>query len=176
MRPLPGTPFPFVLARSVLRLLIGLNALRGFLILLLLVASLVWGGWVMRALGVPPAADQGALALGMRGIMVIGILATPLSHTILRRLLAVLESVRTGEPFVLENVTRLQTIAWAALGAEFLHIIVGVVAAWASAGTRQLDLGWSLSLTRPLAVLSLFVLARAFAQGTGMRDELAGTI
>ena len=39
-----------------------------------------------------------------------------------------------------------------------------------------LDLDWNFSFTRWLSVLLLFVLARVFAQGARMREDLAGTV
>jgi hypothetical protein len=45
-----------------------------------------------------------------------------------------------------------------------------------STPSAPLDINWSFSLTRWIAVLLLFVLARVFEQGARMREELAGTI
>ena len=166
---------PLGMSRTALRGLIGLNVLFGFLILALFVASVIWGGPVMRALGVRPAADSAALILGMRAIMCLGILAVPIAHIVYTRLLAVVETVKTGDPFVVENAVRLQTIAWAVVGLEILHVAVAIIAR-ASAGTQKLGIAWSFSVTRMLAILLLFVLARVFAEGARMRDELAATV
>lgn len=174
--PLERYAKPLAMSRKVLRALVKLNVLMGFLILALLIASLVAGGPVMRALGVRPTADSATLILGMRGIMVIGILAVPLTHVVFTRLLAIVETVNVGDPFVVENAARLQTIAWAVVGLELMHVVVGIVAARASAGTQKLDIDWNFSVTRSLAILLLFVLARVFDQGARMRDELAATV
>jgi hypothetical protein len=112
----------------------------------------------------------------MRLIMVIGIGAVPLTHIVLTRLLAIVETVRLGDPFVAENAGRLQTIAWIVLGLELLHLAVGAIAAGVSTMAHPLDIDWNFSLTRWLAVLLLFVLARVFEHGTRMRDELEGTV
>ena len=162
-------------SRTALRALIKLNLLMGFLILVLFVASVIWGGPVMRALGVRPAADSAALMLGMRAIMCIGILGVPLAHVVFTRLLAIVETVNAGDPFIVENAVRLQTIAWAVVGLEVLHVAVAIIAR-ASEGTQKLDIAWSFSVTRLLAILLLFVLARVFAEGARMRDELAATV
>ena len=174
--PLERYSRPLALSRTVLRALIKLNVLVGFLILTLLIASLVAGGPVMRALGVRATADSGTLIMGMRGIMLLGILAVPFAHVVFTRLLAIVETVEEGEPFVVGNAARLQTIAWAVLGLELTHVVVGIVAARASAGTQKLDIHWDFSVTRSLAILLLFVLARVFDQGARMRDELAATV
>ena len=159
------------MSRRVLRVLITLNLLLGFLILALLIASLIAWEWVIGALGAPPTSSIEA-----RLVMVIGVLGTPVTHVALTRLLAIVRSVSVGDPFVAENATRLRQIAWAVLGLELLHMGVGIVEAKAASGAAPLDLDWSFSLTPWLAVLLLFVLAEVFAHGTRMREELEGTI
>ena len=166
---------PLALSRTALRGLIKLNFLFGSLILGLLIASVIWGPTVMRALGVRPGADSAALILGMRGIMCIGILSVPLAHIVFTRLLAIVETVNAGDPFIVENAVRLQIIAWTVVALEILHMAVAIIAR-ASAGTQKLNIAWDLSVTRLLAILLLFVLARVFAEGARMRDELAATV
>jgi len=109
-------------------------------------------------------------------IMMIGIGSAPLAHILLTRLLAIVESVRLGDPFVAGNAARLQTTAWALLGLEVLHLVVGAVAAVASTDAQPLDVDWTFSVTGWLAVLLLFVLARVFDYGARMRDDLEGTV
>lgn len=160
-------------SRKVLRLVIKLNLLMGIAILALLIASLVAEGQVMRALGAKPSS---VLYLGMRLIMVIGILSVPLVHIVLTRLLEIVETVGLGDPFVTENAERLETIAWVVLGLELLHFGVGAIAASVSSTAHPLDIGWNFSVTRWLVVLLLFVLARVFRQGARMREDLQGTV
>jgi hypothetical protein len=148
----------------------------GALIMALLIASLIAEGPVMRALGVPPAVSSSMLLLGMRLIMVIGICGVPVVHFVLTRLLMIVETVSTGNPFVAANAARLQAIAWALLALELMHFAVGAVAAGVSSAAMPLNIGWGFSLTRWLAVLLLFVLARVFEQGAHMREELEGTV
>jgi hypothetical protein len=171
-----SSPDALGLSRKVLRALIRLNALMGVLILALLVASLVAPAFVMRALGVGGTGDDARLALGMRLIMAVGIAAVPVTHTVLDRLLAIVDTVSDGDPFVAENAARLQRIAWAVLTLELLHLVVVGVAAGISTPATPLDLGATFSVTRWLAVLLLFVLARVFEHGSRMRDDLAGTV
>jgi hypothetical protein len=45
-----------------------------------------------------------------------------------------------------------------------------------SSAAVPLNISWGFSLTRWLAVLLLFVLARVFEQGARMREELEGTV
>ncbi len=167
-------PDTLALSRRVLRVLTTLNLLMGAFILTLLIASLVAESWVMRALGA--ARGTAMLYVGMRLIMVIGLCGIPIVHLVLARLLAIVETVGVGNPFVLANAARLKTIAWAILALELLHFAVGTIAASVSTAAVPLNLGWGFSLTRWLAVLMLFVLAQVFEQGARMREDLEGTV
>jgi hypothetical protein len=169
-------PDALALSNRVLRVLIKLNLLMGALILALLIASLIAEAWVMRALGVRPAFSNPMLFIGMRLIMVIGICAVPVVNFVLARLLMIVETVSTGNPFVAANATRLRAIAWALLALELMHYAVGAVAAGVSSAGVPLNISWEFSLTRWLAVLLLFVLARVFEQGARMGEELEGTV
>lgn len=175
---LTSHPDTLKVSRRVLRALIKLNLLMGLAILALLIASIVAETWAMTALGAAhgDVTSNHYLFHGMRLIMVIGIGAVPLTHIVLTRLLAIVETVRLGDPFVAENAARLQTIAWMVLGLELLHLAVGAIAAAVSTNGHPLDIDWNFSLTPWLAVLLLFVLARVFEHGTRMRDELEGTV
>jgi len=169
-------PGALALSRKVLRVVISLNLLMGFLILVLLIASLAAETPVMGALGAPAAARGSMLFLGMRLIMVIGICAVPIAHFVLTRLLTIVDTVSVGNPFVTANAARLQAIAWAIFTLELMHFVVGAVAAAISSRAEPLHIGWGFSVTRWLAVLLLFVLARVFEQGARMREELEGTV
>ena len=168
--------FPSALptARTAVRALIVLNLVLGLAICALFVASLVARDAVFTALGA--GVTNARLIDGMRLIMVIGIASAPLTHILLTRLLAIVETVRLGDPFVAGNAARLQTTAWALLGLELLHLAVGAIAAAASSPSQPLDLNWNFSVTGWLAVLLLFVLARVFDHGTRLRDDLEGTV
>ena len=167
---------PLTLSRRVLRILVAVNIVMGGLILALLIASLVAGEWTVRALGVRAADITPSLIMGMRLIMIIGIIAVPITNLALTRLLAMVMTVSSGDPFVAENADRLQQIAWAVLVLELLHIGVGIVATLMLTTIAPPKLRWSFSPTPWLAVLLLFVLARVFDHGTRMRDDLAGTV
>ncbi len=174
--PLERSDKPLALPRTVLGILIKLNIVLGVLIFGLFIASLIAGVPVMRALGVIPTPDSSRLIFGMRGIMVVGILATAVAHRIYTRLLAIVNTVTAGDPFVVENADRLQSIAWLIVGLELMHVAVVVLANGVWVGTEKVDMGDKFSLTPWLTILLLFVLARVFDQGARMRDDLAGTV
>ena len=169
-------PDPLALSQTLLRVLIIVNLIVGGLIGNLLIASLIAEGWVMRALGVPASLSSSELFIRMRLIMVVGICSVPIIHFILKRLWMIVKTVSTGDPFVADNAARLQAIAWALLALELTHYVVGAVALSISSAGVPLKIGWGVSVTRWLAVLLLFVLARVFEQGARMRADLEGTV
>ena len=158
----------------ILRVLIVLNWILGALILALLAVSFLAEEWIWRALGVSASAER--VVAGMRAIMVIGIVGTPIAHVVFSRLLRIVESVRTGEPFTMDNAGRLRTIAWALLGLELLHICVVAIASAVSTKEMPLRINGNFDLTGWLAILLLFVLAQVFLEGTRMREDLEGTV
>jgi hypothetical protein len=171
-----GTSPALPAARRLLTALLCLNWAYGLAILGLLLASIVAPGPVFEALGVRPDPGRDSLELGMRLIAVMGIASVPLAHVVLSRLRTIVDSVLDGDPFVVANARRLQTIAWAYLGLELLHLVVGVVAARSGSSSQPLDVDWSFSVTPWVAVLLLFVLARVFDHGARMRADLEGTV
>ncbi len=168
--------YALTLTRKILRVLMVLNPIFAFLILVLLIASLIWESWVMTALGVKSQVDSARLIFAMRTIMVLGIAAAPLVQVVLKRLMSIVESVDSGNPFVILNAERLKTIAWSLVGLEVIHFVIIVVAKGASSQELPIDVDLKFSASRWLAVLLCFVLARVFEQGAKMRDDLEGTI
>jgi hypothetical protein len=164
-------PIVFVM----LRILIVLNWLVGAAILALLVV-IPNEQWIMSAFQIPPSPDASRLVMGLRAIAVLGLVTIPINYLILKRLLAMVETVRTGDPFVAANASRLQTIAWALLALQLFGLVIATIAATVSTPAHPVDLDTSFSLDGWLAVLLTFVLARVFAEGAQMRDELEGTV
>src|SRR5690242_9719234 len=123
-------PFPAALtaSRVALHIVIVLNWIGGAGILAILIAAVTNEHWTMTALGVPPSPDTEPLIRGMRAIAFLGLLAIPLNYVMLNRLLDIVETVRAGDPFVANNASRLQTIAWALLGVQMLGLVIGSIA------------------------------------------------
>ncbi len=166
-----------LVATSVtLRVLIVFNWIFGALIFALLGFSFAVEEWIWRALGVGAIAGHEGVVAGMRAIMVIGIVGTPLSYVVFSRLLRIVESVRTGQAFTIDNAGRLRTIAWAMLGLELLHICVVAIASAVSTKEVPLHINSNIHVTAWIAILMLFVLAQVFLEGTRMREDLEGTV
>jgi hypothetical protein len=118
----------------------------------------------------PPRIDPAWLIPVLRIWLVLGLLMVAAVHVFFARLLAVVETVRAGDPFVPENAARLKTIAWCVLATQLLHLTFGAFAATMNAAGSNID--WEFSVTGWLAVVLLFVLARVFEEGTQMREDL----
>ena len=160
----------------VLRGLIVLNWLSGAAILALLTATIVAEEWTMTALGIPDSSDIRRLIMPLRAIAALGLVAIPLNDAILRRLLAIVETVRRGNPFVADNAQRLQAIAWTLLALQLLSMIIGGIGEAISTRAFPVVLDAGFSTSGWLAVLLTFVLARVFAEGTLMREDIEGTV
>src|SRR3954447_7914312 len=161
---------------GTLRVLLVLNWIFGALIFALLAISFQAEEWTWRALGVGAVAGHEGVVAGMRAIMVIGIAGTPITWVVFSRLLRIIESVRTGEPFTVDNAGRLRTVAWALFGLELLHICVVAIASAVSTKEVPLHISGDFDLTGWLAILLLFVLAQVFLEGTRIREDLEGTV
>ena len=159
-------------ARPVIQGLTVLNILYVLCIAALLVWSFFIEGWPQRPLGFDLVNMHPQAPNGLRAIIVIGILGAVVVHTILRRLLAIVDTVRGGDPFIVDNARRLDAIAWSVLALEGLRLVVMAIAAAVWEPGR---LG-GFTFAPWLAVLLLFVLSGVFARGARMRADLEGTV
>jgi len=159
-------------ARPVIQSLILLNVLYALVIAGLLGWSFFIEGWPARPLGFDMVNAHPLVGQGLRAIVAIGLVGAAIVHTILRRLLAIVDTVRVGDPFILDNARRLDAIAWCVLALEGLRLIVAAIAAvvWEPG---RID---AFSFAPWLAVLLLFVLAGVFAHGARIREDLEGTV
>jgi hypothetical protein len=164
------------IAWVTLRILILLNWLGGAAILALLIATIVAEQWTFTALGITPPSGIPSMIMGLRAIAALGLIGVPLNYVVLKRLLAMVETVRGGDPFVAANATRLQIIAWALLALQLLGLVIAAIGKAISTPESPLHLDAGFSINGWLAVILTFVLARVFAEGTLMREELDGTV
>ena len=163
------------IAYVLVRILIVLNWLVGAAILALLVV-MPNEQWIMSALKLTPGPEAERVVLGLRAVAVLGLVTIPINYAILKRLLAMVETVRAGDPFVAANAYRLQAIAWALFALQILSLIIGGIGEAISTPEHPVDLDAGFSINGWLAVLLTFVLARVFAEGALMREDLEGTV
>ncbi|HET6604661.1 MAG TPA: DUF2975 domain-containing protein [Xanthomonadaceae bacterium] len=159
-------------ARPVIRILMVLNLVYALVIAGLLGYSFFIEDWPQRPLGFELVDAHPLVGHGLRAIVAIGVIGAAIVHAILRRLLAIVDTVRVGDPFILDNARRLEAIAWGVLALEGLRLVVAAIAAvvWEPG---RID---AFSFAPWLAVLLLFVLAGVFSHGARLREDLEGTV
>lgn len=161
---------------TVLRVLVVLNLISLFLIVAILAVSVLAEDTIREALlKSDPGLDPDRILTALRIVMAVGVAAVPIAHILLTRLKVMVETVRAGDPFVEANAARLLVIAWCLLGLQLCDLAFGAVRMTLASKVEAVS-GWTFSLTGWVAVALMFVLARVFAHGTRMRDELEGTI
>jgi hypothetical protein len=163
------------IAYVFLRILVILNWLVGAAILALLVV-LPNREWIMSAFDLSPSRDTERLIWGLRAVAVLGLVTIPINYGILKRLLAMVATVRAGDPFVAANAYRLQAIAWLLLALQLVSLVIGAIGRALSTPAHPVDFDAGFSINGWLAVLLTFILARVFAEGTLMREDLEGTV
>ena len=171
----PASSAALPIAHVALRILIVLNWLMAAAIVALLVA-LPNKQWIMAAFKLSPSPDTDLLIMGLRAVAVLGLVTIPLNYVVLQRLLAIVETVRAGDPFVAANASRLQAIAWTLLALQLLSLVIGAIAKAVSSPAHPVHLDAGFSISGWLAVILTFLLARVFAEGTLMREDLEGTV
>src|SRR5262245_58623111 len=140
----PSAALP--IAHVLLRVLLVLNWLMAAVILTLLV-GLPNEQWMMSAFKLTPSPEAERVVMGLRAIAVLGLVGIPLNYAVLKRLLAIVDTVRAGDPFVAPNASRLQAIAWALLALQLLSIVIGSIAKAISSPAHpvHLDAGFSIN-------------------------------
>jgi hypothetical protein len=119
--------------------------------------------------------DIDMLIVAMRLMMLVGLVAIAAAWVVIRQLQAMIATVAVGDPFVAANAGRLEVIGWALLAWQVIDLATGAVVTWTARIGADV-VGWTPNLAGWLVTLLVFVLARVFAAGTAMRDELEGTI
>ena len=163
------------IAYVVLRILIVLNWLYAAAILTLLLV-MPHEQWIMKSFDLSPGPEAQRMIWGLRSVAVLGLVAVPMNYAILKRLLAMVETVRAGDPFVAANAYRLHAIAWFLLALQLLSMVIGGIGKAIASKDFPLHLDAGFSINGWLAVILMFVLARVFAEGTLMREDLEGTV
>jgi Protein of unknown function (DUF2975) len=162
-------------SRILLKILRAINLVTGVMLAVAIPATFLFEPLFFEFFSKrPPTIDPSWLVPVLRIWMLLALPMFTAVHVLLSRLLAVVETVRAGDPFVPENAVRLMTIAWCALAIQLLHLSFGMMAAAVNAAGSNVD--WEFSVNGWLAVVLLFVLARVFEVGTRMRDDLGTMI
>src|SRR5215472_8147842 len=133
------------LAYVFIRIVITLNWILGAGILGLLLATIVAQEWIFRALGITGGTGIPQAIAGLRWVAVLGLVSIPLNFMVLNRLLAIVVTVRRGDPFVAENAYRLNAIAWVLLALQIISLVIGAIGKALSTQEHPLHLDASFS-------------------------------
>ena len=163
-------------AHVFLRILVLLNWLYAACVFGLLAFTFVNEPWTMKALGVTGMSDAVQVMWAMRLIAALGVLAAWPNYHILKRLLLMVDTVRVGDPFVAANAYRLHAIAWFLVALQLISMTIAAIGRIISTDEHPFHLDAGFSVNGWLAVVLCFVLARVFAEGTLMREDLEGTV
>jgi hypothetical protein len=162
-------------SRMLIVILRVLNLISGALLIAMFLASFLFEPVFREFFSKqPPRIDPRLLIPALRVWMLLGLPMIAAVHILYSRLLAVIETVRVGDPFVPENAVRLKTMAWCLLIVELLGLSFGAMAATMNAAGSNIE--WSFSATGWVAVVLVFVLARIFEEGARIRADLEAMI
>jgi hypothetical protein len=165
----------FKFTRLTIQVLMLLNLVVGAILLAVLAYTLVQPAEFANKLAgrmADPRTAMTSMQVGLAMILPVMIAA----HLIFQRLLGMIHTAASGEPFLAINGERLRQIGWALLVIQLCDLVFGTAITRFDAALGDQESGWSPSVTGWLAVLLVFVLARIFDQGAQMRDELALTV
>ena len=119
--------------------------------------------------------DLASVMIGMRFEILLGIAMSVVTDRLLLALAAIVDSAGAGDPFVTANVRRLRYMGWCLLILQLFvapGYLIGICFPAMGSAAPHPDIsvaGW-------ISVLMIFVLARVFATGSAMRDDLEGTV
>tara|TARA_B100000678_G_C18124879_1_gene468235 strand:+ start:173 stop:712 length:540 start_codon:yes stop_codon:yes gene_type:complete len=173
----PGGDWMLTLSRWIIRALIALLCFAIAALGVAIVAVALNLDTVYGALH----ADPGTISHGALFALVMALLAgsaglLALGVHFLRLLHRIVMSVTKGDPFAPVNADRLRHMAWTALAIQAGSLVMIFVVARFGSLTDRIGIHSDVSLDGLLVALLLFVLARIFAHGAAMRDDLEGTV
>jgi hypothetical protein len=162
-------------SRTLLQILRVLNLIAGVIAIVALPLSFVFAGQFQDFFtNRRPHIDAGWMLPTLRVWLVLALGMVAASHVMFSRLLAIVGTVRAGDPFVADNAVRLKTIAWCLLWLQVLHLTFGLMASIMNAAGSSIQFNFSPTgtLIGWATVFLVFVLARVFDEGARIRTDL----
>lgn len=166
------------ITRFLLLIALGIVAVAGIAILVATPAI-----WIFADPIIASVAREGE-RLDREGLMAITVILigamafVGLAFQFLRKLIALIDSVGVGSPFIPENAARLRYMGWITLAMEGLSIVAVPVAIWAKEALPGDNVHFvaGLSFEGLLTALLLFILARVFDRGVRLEEDMEGTV
>lgn len=111
-------------------------------------------------------------------VIFLGLFALGLMYDFVTRLAQIIDTVGKGDPFTRENAGRLKRMGYLALAVQVLGIMGDAMSNWLQPFLKDgaFELHSDATLSGLCLAIILFILARVFAKGSEMREELEGTV
>lgn len=115
---------------------------------------------------------------GLLVLCLVALVSLALMYDFTVRLGQVIDTVGMGDPFTLENASRLRRMAWLAIAIQLVGIPATLLSTWLTTEMKDdtFEFSTDISLTGFALAIVLFILARVFRTGAEMREELEGTV
>lgn len=165
--------FTFVVARvaTVLLIVAAVAALAGTIFLAL---DMVQGTGALSS--EYPVADVEVLRMRIWILLPTAAIGFLFAAAFMHILTKIIGSVSEGDPFASINARRLTKMGWLALAFQLIAIPIRMIEGEVDQMTGGGSGDFAVSIGGFVFVLTLFVLARVFAHGAALRDDLEGTI
>lgn len=112
----------------------------------------------------------------VNGMLLIAVGVLVMALRFLQHLLALIDTVGQGDPFVPANADRLEQMGWITVFAAGISFVLIAMAIFVKGREPQAEITVDLDPGILILALVLFVLARVFRHGTEMRRDLEGTV
>jgi Protein of unknown function (DUF2975) len=140
--------------------------------------------WIKRSVVLAELASDGGLQnsgtstlVALTALLLGGLAIVVLGIAFVRRMIAIIDTVATGTPFVPDNAVRLREMGWLVVATQGLAMLAWAAHAWFEAHLpKGNDVDFEVSLEAIVTALLLFVLAQVFEHGTRLADEAEGTV
>ncbi len=165
------------ITRGLIYMMLGMIAFAGIAMTVAVIAlPFGWSHALAEIAKEKPGIDATGLLTWVLVLLAFAIMALGAVWTILRKLLAMIGTVASGDPFVHANAARLKVIGWIMVGLHLIGIPMAFVATHIGERVGEADMHGDFSVTGVLSTLLVFVLAGVFERGAAMREELEGTV
>jgi hypothetical protein len=164
------------LATGVIWFILGITVFAGIIVAICIPGVLLVGAEFVDAPALNPLSAETqavicALLVGVAGVLY-------LLWRFFRSMLAIVQSVSQGDPFIPENADRLTAMGWTMLAINIAAIPLAMLGAYVGqlVGENKVSTEFGIDFGGIVLILTLFILARVFRHGAAMRDDLEGTV
>lgn len=163
-------------AKAIIWLLIGVLAVAGIFIALGIPASFFLAGEIYTEIDLSEVPPQTTWLIALLLAMIAGTIYMGIRF--FRNMLAIVNSVGEGDPFVPANGERLTIMAWLMLAINLMTLPIGGLVYYITTlvGDQIEEQSFGMDFGGIVLILTLFILARVFRKGTEMREDLEGTV